>query len=179
MDPNEKNRHFGFKFPQDRRRYAVSRGALRQILARYLGIHPSGVNFGYGPSGKPFLAGSSKENELKFNLSHCDDLVVIAVSCGRDVGVDVEKVREVPEQESIMGRYLSEEDRLFIRATDGHERTRSFFRIWTRREAAAKALGLDISAALTPLLVPTYPPGAGARLAVSRLTVGSSHSLQG
>jgi len=156
LSPDEARRSEAFHFEKDRRRYAVARGALRLILAGRLGMAPEALRFEAGPHGKPFLAG---ERGPGFNLSHCEDLALVAVAAAeRAVGVDVERVRPLQDLRSIEERYFSPEEREFLQ-TAGADRARAFLALWTRREAAAKALGLDLQAALATIAVPVYSPG--------------------
>ena len=160
LTPEEMRKADGFHFEKDRRRYAVARGALRAILAERVGAAPEALRFTLGSHGKPFLTGGPE-----FNLSHCEDLALIAVApAGRAVGVDAEKVRSFQDMRSIEERYFSAEERGFLAAAGPAERARRFLTLWTRREAAAKALGLDLQAALTRVRLPLYDAGGSAAL---------------
>lgn len=159
LHPEEHARSRQFHFPRDRQRYIVSRGALRFILARYLDELPENIELGLGEHGKPFLALPSDSRRLEFNLSHCVDLTVVAAASGRRLGVDVESVRAVPEMAKIASDHFSEEERSYIESAVADERLRRFLMIWTRRESAAKALGLDLSAALTQIDLPVNLAG--------------------
>jgi len=168
LSPEEVRRCEAFHFEKDRRRYAVARCGLRWILANRLGTEPQLLRFEAGPHGKPFLAGGQGPS---FNLSHCEDLALVAVAAvERAVGIDVEKVRPLRELRSIEKRYFSPEERRFItasaaKATGPAARAGAFFTLWTRREAAAKALGLDLAAALARIALPVYSPGGMVALA--------------
>ena len=115
LSPEEVRRSEAFHFEKDRRRYAVARCGLRWILANRLGTEPQLLRFEAGPHGKPFLAGGKGPS---FNLSHCEDLALVAVAAAeRAVGIDVEKVRPLRELRSIEKRYFSPEERRFITAS--------------------------------------------------------------
>jgi 4'-phosphopantetheinyl transferase len=118
----------------DARRQALwtrSRGALRVLLARYLDADPRELRFVLGDHGKPGLEskrpqtcredGSGPGQDLRFNLSHSGELMLLAVTDGREVGVDVERAR---------ARYTTE-----------------FLRAWTVREARVKCLGSGLASA--------------------------------
>lgn len=183
LNSEERERSGKFRFARDQWRYISARGALRTILGSYLNERPDALAFGYGPYGKPFLAHPPAALWLTFNLSHCMDMAVIGVASCRRIGVDVETIRELPELEHIVERHFSREERASIGAADGEAKSRLFFHIWTRREAAAKARGLDLSAALSDLDIPLYPPGSGARFeqkgecawSLQDLQLGPSH----
>ncbi len=161
LSPEEKQRSARFHFERDRRRYTVARGSLRTILSGYIRQSPEELRFDTGRYGKPFLAGLGEAEELEFNLSHCEDLALIAVTSGRSVGVDVEQFREMQDLSLILNRFFTAEERELVDSFPGEERTAAFLSLWVRREAAAKARGLNLSAALSKMNLPLYPMGEG------------------
>ena len=98
-----------------------SRGALREILGRYLGLPADELRFETNRHGKPRLA--SPAGQPAFNLSHSDSLALVAVA-GREVGVDVERFRA--------------------------KRPVDFYRRWADREARVKCLGTGLTAPAPP-----------------------------
>jgi 4'-phosphopantetheinyl transferase len=156
LNPEERARSGQFHFPQDRQRYTISRGALRFLLAEYLDDLPENIVFGLGKHGKPFLAQPLANGPLSFNLSHCNDLTLVAATSYRHLGVDVEKVRTISESQQIMKSYFTREECGFIQSAKQDDLVSFFLRIWARREATAKALGLDLSEALSSITIPTY-----------------------
>jgi len=160
LSADERERGRRFRFERDRRRFVAARGLLRVLLGRYLDVHPAGVRFGYGPRGKPFLASG---DGLRFNVSHSGGLALLAFAWRREVGVDVERVRPVPEAEDIARRYFSPwEAADLLRLPEG-ERAAAFFRCWTRKEAFVKATGDGLSRPLDGFDV-TVAPGEPARV---------------
>ena len=160
LSADEQERGRRFHFERDRRRFVATRGLLRRLLGRYLGLDPCRLRFGYGPRGKPFLAG---EDELRFNVSHSGGLALLAFARGREVGVDVERERPVPEAEDIARRYFSPREEAELRRLREGEWTAAFFRCWTRKEAFIKATGDGLSRSLDAFDV-TLAPGEPARL---------------
>jgi 4'-phosphopantetheinyl transferase len=146
LSPDERERASRFHFNRDRDRYVAARGRLRLLLGAYAGLAPADLRFAYGAHGKPTLETSPAAARLRFNLSHSGDLAVYAVALGRDVGIDVERLRPVPEMEDIVRRWFPEEDRRRYAAGAGGDRVRAFFAAWTRREALVKARGEGLSA---------------------------------
>ena len=59
LTADEKARAERFRFAEGRARFTAARGVLRDILARYAGVEPASLQFGYQPSGKPFLLAGS------------------------------------------------------------------------------------------------------------------------
>jgi 4'-phosphopantetheinyl transferase len=138
LNVGERSRASRFRFRRDRRRFVAARGALRVLLARSIGMVPEEVEFAYGPSGKPRLA---QKRDLRFNLAHSDRLGVVALSRGREVGVDVERVRTGFEGEEIAERFFASREIDEIVSRPESERNEAFFRCWTAKEAYVKAVG--------------------------------------
>ena len=178
LNPEERERSGKFRFEQDQWRYISARGALRIILGSYVNERPDALTFEYGNHGKPFLVQPLGAFRIAFNLSHCRDMAVIGVASRRRIGVDVETIRDLPELEDIVEQHFSKEERASIESADGEAKARLFFHVWTRREAAAKARGLDLSAALSDHEIPFYPPGSGVRLEQKGECAWSLHDLQ-
>lgn len=114
---------------------------MRGILSAYLGAAPETLQIGAGANGKPVLAGGPR-----FNLTHSEGVGLLAVSDRREVGVDVEAVRPVPEADAIVSRWV----RPTVAAAlppSGPERDLAFLSLWTRREAVLKGLGVGLSGA--------------------------------
>jgi 4'-phosphopantetheinyl transferase len=158
LAPDERERAARFRFDVHRNRYIVGRGRLRQILGGYLGIDPAGIVFAVGDHGKPSLAGGG---ELRFNLSHTGDLAVYAVTLEREVGVDVEQIRDLKE-DGIPERFFSKSEVTALRSLPRAQQPEAFFNCWTRKEAYVKAHGHGLSIALDSFDV-TLRPGDPAR----------------
>jgi 4'-phosphopantetheinyl transferase len=142
LSAEEKDQCSRFVRPADRARCAASRASLRVVLAKYLLKEPHALHFKAGASGKPSL--DRADPSIQFNISHAGDLALIAVTRELKVGIDVERVREVPDMGAILNGFFSEQETAWLRSHEGEKRTRAFFLLWTRREAAAKALGIGL-----------------------------------
>jgi len=160
LSADERKRGGRFHFEHDRRRFVTARGLLRVLLGRYLDVDPAGVRFAHGPRGKPFLA---EGDGLRFNLSHSGGLALLAFARDRELGVDVEQERPLPEAEDIARRYFSAREVAQLRRLRADERAAAFFRCWTRKEAFIKATGDGLSRPLDAFDV-TLGPGDPARL---------------
>lgn len=153
LSPDEWERANRFRFDKHRRQYVVGRGALRTLLAAYTGTRPELVKFSYGPRGKPFLesfgtsAGTS-EGDLQFNLTNSDELALVGFVLGREIGVDVEYLRKMPDCEQISERFFSESERKVLRSIPFPAKEEVFFNCWTRKEAYLKAVGEGLAAPL-------------------------------
>lgn len=128
--------------PEERavRQFVVSRVLQRRLLAGYVGGPPADIQFGVVGMGKPTLA-HPNDIELTFNTTHSGNLVVIAVTAKRDVGVDMEKVRPTPRALQLAKRFFSGEEFRMLSALPASELDRAFLSVWVRREGTTKARG--------------------------------------
>lgn len=145
LSDTERRRASRFVSDRDRRRFIVSRARLRQLLAARLGVPAETVKLIDGAHGKPAVAAGPANPHLRFNVSHCDDLAVYAFSYGRDVGVDVEAVRAIPDADRVAAHFFSRGENDAYRALDARDKPTGFFNCWTRKEAFVKALGNGLS----------------------------------
>ena len=151
LSADEKTRAARYHYDRDRRRFEVSRIALRAILAAFLNIKPEEIVFALGENKKPFVAGS----DLQYNMTHSGDMVLIAVSKA-DVGIDVEFIDREFESTDVLHACFSPVVQDFINA--GTDPQATFYKFWTRKEALQKATGrgLDDDIVNVPCLDGTY-----------------------
>lgn len=150
LSEDERKKADGFIFEEDRVRFTVTRGTLRSLLGRYLGLEPERLLFRHGPRGKPRLDENSGEDALRFNVSHSGSLALIVLSRGREVGVDVERVRPVLDSERIAARFFPPREAAALHSLPEAARTETFFDCWTRNEAYLKARGDGLSSIENP-----------------------------
>jgi len=147
LSDDEKARADRFHREEDRNRFMVARAILRKILADCLdrADEPRGrmLRFGYGAYGKPFLL---DDPQLRFNVSHSEDLIVIAATRAGDVGVDIEKQRLMKDMDAVVRLVFDDAERAAILGCPPAARPMVFYRIWTRKEALIKAMGAGLSA---------------------------------
>ena len=144
----------------DRRRFILGRGVLRDLVGRYLGIAPAMVAFNYGEMGKPYVdmsahgAGLSTPS-LHFNLSHSGVWLLYGFCLGMECGVDIEYINHKNNYLRIAKRFFhgAEFDRL--QALDPVQRATAFYKLWVLKEAYAKAIGQPLLGVLGMALATT------------------------
>jgi len=167
LTADERARAERFHFQQDREHFIVARGLLRAILGRYLDVDPSQLRFSYSPYGKPSLARESGGGDLCFNLSHAGGLALYAVTRGRDIGIDVERIRADLADEQVAERFFSPREVAALRALSGNMQPLAFFNCWTRKEAYIKARGEGLSLPLDQFDVSLAPGEPAALLRIN------------
>lgn len=140
-----------FKNPAVSARFEGIRGSLRMILGAYLQCDPRAVEIKVGPDGKPYLGGGHPS--LFFNLSHSNDVVVCAVS-HTDLGIDIEKVRQMANVLGVSRRFFSSEEHAALaKIENDNDRNHLFFRLWTAKEAVLKGTGMGIAHGLANTII--------------------------
>jgi 4'-phosphopantetheinyl transferase len=167
LSADELHRAARFHFPRDRRRFTVARGVLRDILGRYLGVPPSELGFRYSAYGKPALAAGFDAVGVRFNISHSHEMALFAVTCGREIGVDIEHLGRKIRGEEIAQHFFSAHECASLRALPAAAKHEAFFNCWTRKEAYIKAHGEGLSLPLDQFDV-SLAPGEPAALLATR-----------
>jgi 4'-phosphopantetheinyl transferase len=157
LSEDERARASGFFFEQDRSRFIVCRGVLRIILGRYLGAPPGSLKFSYGPHGKPAVSPGSGGTALRFNVAHSQGMALYGVTIGREIGIDIERIRSDFATDQIADQCFSRRELAALRALSPESRLEGFFRCWTRKEAYLKARGEGLSLPLTRFDVSLIP----------------------
>jgi 4'-phosphopantetheinyl transferase len=164
LSAEERDRAGRFGLPCDRRRYIVSHAALRSVLASQLAVPPEQLEFFRRPGGKPALMPSADGPLAEFNLSHSDGLALIAVTRERQIGVDLERIREDVAFAEVAERFFSAREIAALMALPPRLQRLAFFHCWTAKEALSKARGAgldgtpsDVDIAWTPDVVRIRP----------------------
>lgn len=183
LSADERRRAAGYRREEDRWRFVAARQALREILAEQTGTPASRIVFttrcarcGDPAHGKPALA-DPVGSPIRFSASRSGELALVAVARGREVGVDVERMRPDIEHREIAARFFGpaeqEGGREGLRQGLGEGLSmEAFYAAWARKEAVLKLAGVGLAgdlAAAEPLgswVVPVpVPEGYAAALA--------------
>jgi 4'-phosphopantetheinyl transferase len=167
LSPDERARAARFRFPELRTAFEAGRGAQREILSRYAGLPPHALAYAETSHGKQSLAGAAAGLGIRYNVSNSGDLALIAVTLRREVGVDLEKLKPMPDGIDIAQRFFSAPENEVFAALDPGVRDFAFFCCWTRKEAYIKAVGEGLSMPLDRFDV-AFAPGEPARLLRTR-----------
>ena len=144
LSDDERKRVDRLKSEKDKRRFIVSRGLLRENLGNYIGTEPSDITFTYNKYGKPGLKPEHNLGNIKFNVSHSANLAIYAISQNREVGIDLEYIREVRTADKIIKRFFTQQETDFYYSQPENKKKLAFFTLWTRKEAYSKARGMGI-----------------------------------
>lgn len=157
LDEGERTRAARFYFVKDRTRFIIAHGILRLILGRYLKVRPDELRYSYNRYGKPILTKAFRGDHLRLNLSHSHGLALYAMALGRELGIDVERLRADLAGDRIALQFFSPQEVSMLRAVPAHQRLQAFFNCWTRKEAYVKARGEGLSLPLADFVVSLVP----------------------
>ncbi|MFB8249187.1 4'-phosphopantetheinyl transferase family protein [Streptomyces sp. NPDC055952] len=177
LDRQELARAAEFVQSADRDSYVCAHVALRRLLGLYLDVAPGEVVIERAPClhcdephGRPVLPGGI----LHFSLSHCTGLSLLAFATA-PVGVDVEEL-VAPATILETADVLHPREAAELSRLPAAERPTAFTRVWTRKEAYLKGLGVGLSADPSADYVGSGPePAAVPGWSLADVTVPEGH----
>ena len=138
LNTSEIERAQRYYHQKDSNRFIVCRGLLKLILAKECGVDISRIELSKRSNKKPFLA---LYPELHFNVSHAENYAIIAVG-KEELGVDVEYLSKDFNYSEILSTVFNESEINVILTAKNKNKT--FYKLWTRKEAIVKATGKGI-----------------------------------
>jgi 4'-phosphopantetheinyl transferase len=149
LDPEEAARAARFSYPRLRAHFVQSHAIVRRILAGYAGaVDAAGLVFERGRHGKPRVVAPAAGSCLHFSLSHSGDCCILAVRRGHPLGIDLERLRDVPTALEISRRNFTAAETRILAGLRGAARCDGFFAMWTCKEAVIKAMGTSLATSL-------------------------------
>ncbi len=166
LSADERAQEPKYYFARDRRRYLVTRVLVRTVLSRYAPIDPRDWVFGTNAYGRPYAMNPQAEHlRLTFNLSHTHSMIVLGVTAGRALGVDVENIRSREVSIGMADRFFSPLESGDLAKTPSHRQQYRFFEYWTFKEAYIKARGMGLQLPLDKFSF-DYPDDSRVRIAI-------------
>jgi 4'-phosphopantetheinyl transferase len=164
LSREERARAERLAFQRDRIRFIQAHGIVRQILAEYCDVDTASLTFARNRHGKPCLVWRANDHRLQFSISHSGNCCMLALRLDHALGIDVEKVRDLPRTMDIVQSYFTSAESKALAALRGTARQDAFFALWTHKEAMVKGLGVSLAANLGRVAF-DVDPVAGPRLA--------------
>ncbi len=158
LNAEEHARQHRLRMPDDRRRDLAARALVRTVLSRHAPVAPEAWVFGPDAHGRPRILAPEPVPPIEFNIAHSGDKVVLAVSRGPALGVDVECLERRTDTVALE-RYFAPEEVAALRVLPPPERRRRFFELWTLKEAYLKARGVGLRLPLRGFAFGFVPPG--------------------
>jgi 4'-phosphopantetheinyl transferase len=160
LDAGEKERSERFKFYKHRKRFIASHGFMRSVLSLYTHTPAELIEFDLKEQGKPELIANSNKTDIHFNLSHSNNLALLAIRKSHEVGIDVEFMEKKHEWNKVIKRFFTEPEQNAIFSLPENEQRSAFFKVWTRKEAHMKVTGQGLHLPPTQFTVSVPPKKA-------------------
>jgi len=146
LSVEEREQELRFRFIRDQQRYLVTRVLVRTVLSRYIRIAPHDWIFSTNAFGRPTIVNAEAADEgLLFNISHTRSLIVLGVSKGRAIGVDVENFNVRKVSIDLANRFFAPDEARALVALSANRQQYRFFEYWTFKESYIKARGMGLS----------------------------------
>jgi 4'-phosphopantetheinyl transferase len=121
--------------PLRRAQSLVARGLVRSLLHRETGVPPGTWQLLVEPSGRPSAREGATGRRVEISVSHSRAAVAVAVSEHGTVGIDIEFIDPSRPAMALAQAAFGSREAAAVAA----QGARAFFRLWTLREARAKA----------------------------------------
>lgn len=153
LTESEQQRASDIRVDRPRRAFVLGRLLLRSTVARIADVPPDDVGIELEPTGRPVLTGALREFLVSIAHSGCHVVVGVAK---RQIGVDVEQLRQSAPSPRLMARVCSPEELRLLELMTDADRATAFMTVWVRKEAYGKAIGRGLD---FPLRSVTVGPG--------------------
>jgi 4'-phosphopantetheinyl transferase len=138
LSPFEKNRANRYHFYNDKNRFIICRTVLKFLLAKQTGLDVNEIVLDKYSNKKPYLP---SHPSVFFNITHAGDCAVIAIA-KNPVGVDIEYVNKDFDYNEILSGIFNKSE--IHEVFNSNNKQRTFYKLWTRKEAIVKATGKGI-----------------------------------
>ena len=142
-----------------RKRFIAAHGFMREALATYLPYTADQLEFTKTEMGKPQLKTTPDDEQIQFNLTHSENIAMLAVIKRHPIGIDVEYTKRKTDWVKIIHRYFTAGEQEKFHSLTEADRKQAFFQVWTRKEALMKVTGRGLRLSPTKFTV-TVPPEA-------------------
>ncbi len=156
LSPNEIGKADRCHVPHPQYQFVVTRGILRMLLSRYVGVPPTQLRFKTQAQGKLTLL-DSLVPPFQFNVSHAKGMALLAITVEHALGIDVEWVNRKVSDRAIAARYFSPRESAYLSSLPSEQFTQDFFSYWTCKEAYLKMQGRGLSKGLAQCEITLHP----------------------
>ncbi|MDF1790468.1 MAG: 4'-phosphopantetheinyl transferase superfamily protein [Thalassobaculaceae bacterium] len=162
LSPRERDRAAGLKSAARHTEFTLTRGFVRTVLCGYVGAPAAELELSDAGQGKPVQVPTPGTVAIAFNVSHSKGAVALAICRSRAVGVDIERIRPMPNALAMAAQYFAaDEHRRLAEQLEPTDRDALFLRFWTRKEALMKAHGGGLTLGTGAICVDFGPAPVG------------------
>jgi 4'-phosphopantetheinyl transferase len=162
LDDDDRDHVERFRFERDREIARTSRALQRLALSARADVDPEDWRFVVDERGRPHVVDPPRPG-LRFSASNARGLVGCAVAIDREVGLDLEPLRDDAPPELVESCFTPDE-RAELRALAPDQQPRRFVELWVLKEAYLKARGLGVADEVPLDAIPMILRGASASI---------------
>ena len=144
----ELTRRAGILHPRALAEFLAGRRLLRAIFGALLGVRPAAVAVIENRYGALSLDPAVHDTPWRFNISHTDGLIALAIARTR-IGIDVEYTTRPGRTVELADRFFAPAEIAALRALPEARQRDRFFDLWTLKEAYIKARGMGLAIPLS------------------------------
>lgn len=135
-----------FYYPRHRHQFLITRALVRSCLSNYFQLEPTEWQFDKNEYGKPEVSYPKNTGPVRFNVSHCDGLIICAITKVHDIGADVEDAKRSTQASfESLSSYFSELETTELKQLPAERQKQRFFDYWTLKESYIKARGMGLA----------------------------------
>lgn len=142
--PTERNRITRLKDQVECKRLTRRFIFVRQVIGNVLDISLNGWEFPYSAHGKPqpvsMIDTKGNLTRLNFNISHSENVLALAIALDCNIGIDIEVIKTDIDFSAIAKTQFDKNSFNFLNTVSSSKIDKSFYRLWTRKEALAKMI---------------------------------------
>jgi len=136
-------------FARHRHQFLITRALIRTTLSDYFQVEPADWRFEKNSYGKPEISFPDYIGPVRFNLSHCEGLILCGIARDHDIGVDVEDAqRSTQAAFDNLSSYFSSTETADLARLPPEQQKQRFFDYWTLKESYIKARGMGLAISL-------------------------------
>ena len=133
-------------YARHRHQFLVTRALVRTCLSAYFQVEPADWRFGKNGFGKPEISFPEEAGPVRFNISHCEGLIMCGITRHHDIGVDVEDAkRSTRANFESLSSYFSATEMADLADLPLDQQKQRFFDYWTLKESYIKARGMGLA----------------------------------
>jgi 4'-phosphopantetheinyl transferase len=163
LTPAELKRATRFRDPDTRERFILRHAALRMLVAETLTLPPTEVHIDAPAHRAPSISVLGR-GPIAASATHTQGLDAVAVSHGGPIGIDVEGIRVIPQQEAVARSLFDAHEMEIFRRLRLDDAQRTLLSAWVLKEAYVKALGTGVESFREVRVL--QPCGAGVQIRV-------------
>lgn len=146
LSAEERSRTNNFVYEKDAAKYIGNHVFRKHVLANYLSIPASTIQYAYTNFGKPYL----ENTPIHFSHAYRSDKALLAIYLDATVGIDLEEIKTLQDPKTFTEYSFSKEENEHIFQNSSMNED-VLFTYWTFKEAYIKATGTGLNVDISQL----------------------------